>query len=64
MVWAESAPIRPRGKMTAARKAAVEADERRYGRRFRIFAGVVAFGAGAFNFGIFPAVGARFSGAP
>ena len=34
--------------------------ERRYSRRFRIFAGSVAFGAGLINFGIFPAVGARF----
>ena len=34
--------------------------ERRYSRRFRVFAGVVAFGAGLINFGIFPAVGAHF----
>lgn len=34
--------------------------ERRYSRRFRIFAGSVAFGAGLINFGIFPAVEARF----
>jgi len=34
--------------------------ERRYSRRFRIYAGSVAFGAGLINFGIFPAVGARF----
>ena len=34
--------------------------ERRYSRRFRIFAGTVAFGAGLINFGIFPSVGARF----
>ena len=34
--------------------------ERRYSRRFRIFAGMVAFGAGLINFGIFPAVGGRF----
>jgi SSS family solute:Na+ symporter len=34
--------------------------ERRYSRRFRIFAGTVAFGAGLLNFGIFPSVGARF----
>jgi len=34
--------------------------ERRYSRRFRLFAGTVAFGAGLINFGIFPAVGARF----
>lgn len=34
--------------------------ERRYSRRFRIFAGVVGFSAGLLNFGIFPAVGARF----
>ena len=34
--------------------------ERRYSRRFRIFAGLIAFVAGLINFGIFPAVGARF----
>ncbi len=34
--------------------------ERRYSRRFRIYAGLVAFGAGLINFGIFPAVGAHF----
>jgi solute:Na+ symporter, SSS family len=34
--------------------------ERRYSRRFRIFTGVLAFAAGLINFGIFPAVGARF----
>ncbi len=34
--------------------------ERRYSRKFRIYAGTVAFGAGLINFGIFPAVGARF----
>ncbi len=34
--------------------------ERRYSRRFRVFAGSIAFGAGLVNFGIFPAVGARF----
>ncbi len=34
--------------------------ERRYSRRFRVFAGLVAFGAGLINFGIFPAVGAHF----
>ncbi|HEX9728874.1 MAG TPA: hypothetical protein VGA37_10250 [Gemmatimonadales bacterium] len=34
--------------------------ERRYSRRFRMFAGTVAFAAGIVNFGIFPAVGARF----
>ena len=34
--------------------------EIRYSRRFRIFAGLLAFTAGLVNFGIFPAVGARF----
>ncbi len=34
--------------------------ERRYSRRFRIYAGTVGFVAGLINFGIFPAVGARF----
>ncbi len=34
--------------------------EMRYSRRFRIFAGAVAFMAGLINFGIFPSVGAHF----
>jgi SSS family solute:Na+ symporter len=34
--------------------------ERRYSRRFRVFMGLLAFLAGIVNFGIFPAVGARF----
>jgi SSS family solute:Na+ symporter len=34
--------------------------ERRYSKRFRIFMGLLAFVAGILNFGIFPAVGARF----
>ncbi len=34
--------------------------ERRYSRRFRIFAGLVAFASGMLNFGIFPSVGSRF----
>lgn len=34
--------------------------EMRYGRRFRIFAGIVAWGAGVLSYGIFPGVTARF----
>lgn len=33
IVWAESAPIRPRGRMSAQRRAAIAADEGRFGRR-------------------------------
>lgn len=33
IVWAESATIRPRGKMTKARRAAMAEDEARFGRR-------------------------------
>ncbi len=34
--------------------------EARYSRNFRVFSGLVAYLAGIINFGIFPAVGARF----
>jgi len=34
--------------------------EMRYSKRFRVFAGLTAFIAGSLNFGIFPAVAARF----
>ena len=34
--------------------------EMRYSRRFRVFAGLIAFISGLVNFGIYPAVGARF----
>src|SRR2546421_5391984 len=32
----------------------------RYSRRFRLFMGMLAFGAGILNYGIFPAVSSRF----
>lgn len=34
--------------------------ERRYSRRFRIFSGILAWGAGVINYGVFPQVTARF----
>lgn len=33
VVWAESAPIRPHGRRSAARERAIQQDERRFGRR-------------------------------
>jgi len=33
IIWSESAPIRPRGKMTPARERAIAEDERRFGPR-------------------------------
>jgi hypothetical protein len=33
IIWGESAPIRPHGRMSEARKRAVAEDERRYGKR-------------------------------
>ena len=33
VIWAESAPIRPHGRMSPARRAALAEDERRFGRR-------------------------------
>ena len=33
IIWAEAAPIRPRGKMTPARRAAIAAEELRFGPR-------------------------------
>ncbi|MFH1614053.1 MAG: sodium:solute symporter [Planctomycetota bacterium] len=34
--------------------------EIRYSRKFRVFSGMLAFGAGIINYGIFPAIGANF----
>ena len=33
VIWAESAPIRPHGRMSQARRIAIQADEARFGRR-------------------------------
>ena len=33
LIWAEAAPIRPRGKMSKARERAIQAEERRFGPR-------------------------------
>jgi len=33
--------------------------EMRYSRRFRVFTGFVAFGAGLVNYGVFPSINAR-----
>jgi len=42
IVWAESAPIRPRGKMTKARRRAILEDEQRFGPRKDLSARSVA----------------------
>lgn len=34
--------------------------EMRYSRRFRVFTGILGFGAGLLNFGVIPVIGARF----
>ncbi len=34
--------------------------EKRYSKNFRLFCGILGFAAGVVNFGIFPAIGARF----
>lgn len=59
LVIAASGWVRYRFRQTRCLTVA-EFFERRYSRGFRIFAGMVGFGAGLLNFGIFPAVGARF----
>lgn len=41
VIWAESAPIRPRGKMSEARKEAIAEDELRYGPRVDLSARAV-----------------------
>jgi hypothetical protein len=42
LIWAEAAPIRPRGKMSKARKRAIIEDERRFGPRKDLSARSVA----------------------
>ena len=42
VVWAEAAPIRPRGRMTKKRRAAIQEEERRFGPRMDLSARSVA----------------------
>lgn len=59
LILAASGWVRYRFRQTRCLTLA-EFFERRYSRKFRIFAGIVGFCAGLINFGIFPAVGTMF----